>query len=228
MIWYVDIEHEEALADPDRAPEFERIRNQRARISGTAAGVTCEPILYQEVSRELAEAQNVKALVISGNTTDWAEYDFETFDPLFGLIRSGDFPTIGLCGGHQLLALCFDGTCGAIRELRPGEEDINPDFVPGWYKEIGYTPVQVVKEDPIFRDLGREPIFFEYHYWEIKELPDAFEILARTEEVEVQAMRHREHLIYGTQFHPEVNSAEHRDGYTLLRNFFHLAGLRSE
>jgi hypothetical protein len=30
MIWYVDIEHEKALADPKRAPDFERVQNYRA------------------------------------------------------------------------------------------------------------------------------------------------------------------------------------------------------
>jgi len=38
MIWYVDIEHEKALADASRAPEFEKVRYQRARICGEASG----------------------------------------------------------------------------------------------------------------------------------------------------------------------------------------------
>jgi GMP synthase-like glutamine amidotransferase len=41
----------------------------------------------------------------------------------------------------------------------------------------------------------------------------------------VQVFRHKQQLIYGTQFHPEVNSAEHRDGRKLIGNFFRIAGL---
>ena len=227
MIWYVDIEHEDALADPARAPGFEQVRNQRARISGQAAGVDCEAILYQQVSRELAEEKNIAAIVISGNTTDWEAYDFDTFEPLFELVRSGDVPTIGLCGGHQLIGLMYGAPCDAMRELAPGEEEVG-DFAPGWFKEVGYLPVQVVKEDPIFYGLGTSPVFFESHYWEIKELPAEFELLASTEECRVQAMKHKQHLVYGTQFHPEVNTAEHRDGFRLLRNFFIVADIWRE
>jgi GMP synthase-like glutamine amidotransferase len=224
MIWYVDIEHEDALADPLRAPDFESVRYQRAQICGRAAGVDCEPVLYQQVSRELAGEHHLSAMAISGNTTDWAEYDFATFEPLFELIRSGDFAVLALCGGHQLIGLMYGARCDAIRKLRPGEEE-KGNFAPGWFKEVGYLPVHVIKQDPIFDSLGSDPVFFESHYWEIKELPPEFELLASTEECPVQAMKHKDHLIYGTQFHPEVNSAEHRDGFRLLRNFFTLAGV---
>jgi GMP synthase-like glutamine amidotransferase len=86
-------------------------------------------------------------------------------------------------------------------------------------------PVQVIQDDPIFRDLGTEPIFFESHYWEIKALTPEFELLASTDDCKTQTIKHKDHLVYGTQFHPEVNSAEYRDGFRLLRNFFTLAGI---
>jgi GMP synthase-like glutamine amidotransferase len=227
MIWYVDIEHEQALADASRAPDFDRVRNERARICGEAAGVPCEPILYRQVSRELARQKNIRAIAISGNTTDWAAYDFETFEPLKKLIQSGEFAVIGFCGAHQLIGLLYGAPCGAIRKLHPGEADAG-GFAPGWFKEVGFVPVHVVKPDPIFKNLGTDPVFFESHYWEIKEVPEGFDLLASTESVRVQAIKHREHLIYGTQFHPEASSPECPDGFTLLRNFFQLAGLRKD
>ncbi len=225
MIWYVDIEHEKALADGNRAPDFERVRSQRARICGEAAGVPCEPILYQQVSWELAKQKNIQAIVISGNTTDWAEYDFKTFEPLKQLIQSGQFAVIGVCGGHQLIGLLYGAPCDAIRKLIPGEAD-RGGFAPGWFKEVGFMPVHVRKPDPIFQGLGTDPVLFESHYWEIKEVPEGFDLLASTENVRVQAIRHKEHMIYGTQFHPEVSSAECPAGFTLLQNFFSLVGLR--
>jgi len=118
----------------------------------------------------------------------------------------------------------FGGTCGALRKLKPGEED-PAEWAPGWYKEVGYMPVRVLQDDPIFAGLGSEPVFFESHYWEVKQLPADFELLASTDECEVQVMRHKDCLVYGTQFHPEVYEAGYSDGPTLLANFFDMAGV---
>jgi GMP synthase-like glutamine amidotransferase len=224
MVWYVDIEHKEALADPERAPNFDKVRRQRAMVLEDIAGIPCEAILYTDVSLELARQKNVKAIGISGNTTDWEFYDFKTFEPLFEIVKSGEVPTIGFCGGHQLIGLMYGSECGAMRKLRAGETDPG-GFAPGWFKEVGYMPVQVVQGDPIFDGLGKEPVFFESHYWEIKQVPPGFELLASTENCKVQTIRSSNLAVYGTQFHPEVNSAEHRDGRKLIENFFRIAGV---
>jgi anthranilate synthase component 2 len=39
-------------------------------------------------------------------------------------------------------------------------------------------------------------------------------------ETEIQAVRHREHPVWGVQFHPESIASEH--GHALLRNFLEL------
>lgn len=227
LIWYVDIEHEKALADEARAPEFERVRKFRAWVCGEAANANCEPVLYQDISWDLVNEKNVQAICISGNTTDWEAYDFATFAPLFEIVKSGKLPVIGFCGGHQLIGLMYEVECGPLRRLKPGEED-PAEWAPGWYKEVGYKPVQVVKEDPLFDSLGNSPEFFESHYWEIKELPPEFDLLASTSDCRIQAIKHKSYPIYGTQFHPEVNDAGHMDGRTLLINFFRSTGIRQD
>ena len=219
LIWYVDIEHENAIKDPKLAPNFDRVRAERTRIVGNAAGLPSESIYYWEVSAELARQKNVKAIVISGNTSDWFKYDFATFEPLFGLVKSGQMPTIGLCGGHQLIGLMYGAFCEAIRKLNPGEPDL-AEWAPGYFKEVGYTPIHVVESDPIFENLGSDPIFFESHYWEIKDMPAELKLLASSDNVRVQTLKHHSFPIYGTQFHPEVNDIDHADGIHLLRNFF--------
>jgi GMP synthase-like glutamine amidotransferase len=227
MIWYVDIEHEKALADPTRAPNFDSVRRQRTWVMEDISKMPAESILYQQVSKELVKEKDVRAIAISGNTADWIEYDFATFQPLFDIVQSGEIPVIGLCGGHQLIGLMYQAECGPLRKLKPGEPD-PADWAPGWFKEVGYLPVQVQKEDPIFNGLGKEPIFFESHYWEIKQMPPGFELLASTQECRIQTIKHKQYPIYGTQFHPEVNSADYMDGRKLLANFFRIAGILKE
>ena len=219
IVWYVDIEHQDAINDPKLAPNFNRVREQRTRIVGSAAGLPGESIFYWEVNEALAKEKKVRAIVISGNTSDWIRYDFATFEPLFGLVKSGAFPTLGLCGGHQLIGLMYGAPCDAIRKLKPGEPDL-AEWAPGYFKEVGFMPVHVVAEDPVFEGLGSDPVFFESHYWEIKELPPDFKLLASTADVRVQCIKHTSLPIYGTQFHPEVNDIDHPAGIKFLRNFF--------
>jgi GMP synthase-like glutamine amidotransferase len=224
IIWYVDIEHETAVRNPKLATYFDEVREQRTRVLGEAADLPSESIFFWEVSRDLARQKNVKAIALSGNTTDWVNYDFASFGPLFDLVKSGSMPTIGLCGGHQLIGLMFNAPCEAIRKLKPGEPDL-AEWAPGYFKEVGYMPVHVVESNPLFDGLGSDPVFFESHYWEIKGLPPELKLLASTENVRVQCLSHLNFPIFGTQFHPEVNDVDHTAGLQLLRNFFKVTGV---
>ncbi|HDI42430.1 MAG TPA: hypothetical protein ENF62_01450, partial [Candidatus Bathyarchaeota archaeon] len=52
----------------------------------------------------------------------------------------------------------------------------------------------------------------------VKSLPEGYNILARSETCEIEAIKHEIRLIYGVEFHPERSG---RDGWTVLKNFFH-------
>jgi GMP synthase (glutamine-hydrolysing) len=225
-VWYVDIEHEKVINDPAQSVNHTRMNDDRSGMMSIASSTLCDAIHYKKVSPALAAEQNVRAIAISGNVTDWDQYDMSGFQPLFDIIKDGAMPVIGLCGGHQLLGFLFGAECGPLRKLRAGEADPDSSFAPGYYKEVGYKPVRVVKSDPIFESLGTTPVFYESHYWQVKQPPTDFELLASSDDCRVQTMVHRRYPLYGTQFHPEVNNVAQPDGLTLLENFFRIAGIR--
>jgi GMP synthase (glutamine-hydrolysing) len=66
-------------------------------------------------------------------------------------------------------------------------------------------------------------MMLEAHYCEVRELPPGFTLLATNDNCRVQAMRHPERPLYGTQFHPEGYTDYYADGQQLLRNFFALS-----
>ncbi|MCH5378095.1 MAG: gamma-glutamyl-gamma-aminobutyrate hydrolase family protein, partial [Planctomycetes bacterium] len=106
--------------------------------------------------------------------------------------------------------------------------DYSVGYNPGQFKEWGFTPVQIVRRDPLFEGLPEEVVVREAHAYHVVQVPDGFELLASTAECKVQAFKHRQRLVYGTQFHPEVNDDDHPHGRAILENFFRLAGLGGE
>jgi len=157
MIWYVDIEHEEALGDPSRVADFIRVRNERAQVCSKAAGMPCAPIHYRQVSWELARKHGLQAIAISGNCTDWAEYDWPTFDPLFE--RAGALRKVS---HHRLLRWLPAHRPDGRRPLRP-----HPPPRPGRGRPRRFRPRLVqrsrlparprAKRRPTFQQPGKRP-----------------------------------------------------------------------
>ena len=58
-----------------------------------------------------------------------------------------------------------------------------------------------------------------YHSWVVSksDFPDSLEITAVSDEGQIMALQHKEHDIYGIQFHPE--SVLTPEGKTIIKNF---------
>jgi GMP synthase (glutamine-hydrolysing) len=224
MICYVDIEHEKVLQDPEKgAAHLARCMDVKLRLE-EISGEACLVERYWRVTRQRLSEWGIRALIISGNATDWAEYSRKDLAEMCYIIRAAELPILGLCGGCQLIAIAHGTPIGPMRRPDSEEEGACPESAPN-FKERGFLPVRVLKSDPLFDDLGQEPILFEAHYWELKESPPGFEVLASTDACRIQAIRHTSSLVYGVQFHPECYTQEHADGRKLLANFFKLAGI---
>lgn len=109
-------------------------------------------------------------------------------------------PVLGICAGHQFMALHLGGKAA-------------PSAVP----EFGKTLVTVLDEDDLFKGLPESFIAWESHNDEVVKVPEGFVVLAESESCKVQAMKHGSRPLYGLQFHPEV---EHTDnGYEIIQAF---------
>ena len=119
---------------------------------------------------------------------------------------AGRIPVLGVCLGHQCIAHVYGGKVGAA-----------PRLVHGKVSQI------VHRGGPLFQGI---PTTFEatrYHSLIVEEpLPADLEVLARTAEGEIMALRHRGSQTFGVQFHPESILTPH--GKRLLRNFLEMRG----
>lgn len=117
----------------------------------------------------------------------------------------GAFPTIpllGVCLGHQALAVSAGGAIGETPELAHGRSI-----------EVHHNGVR------LFQDLSSPVVMGRYHSLTVleAELPPELTVTARSEIGEVLAIAHNARPHFGVQVHPESILSEH--GQLLLANF---------
>jgi len=118
---------------------------------------------------------------------------------------AGRLPVLGVCLGHQSLAVAFGGEVIRADRLMHGKTSM--------IHHDGKT---------LFRDLPNPFEATRYHSLLVNRanLPDCLEISAETGEGEIMGLRHRTLAVEGVQFHPEsILTAAGKD---LLRNFLKL------
>ena len=118
-------------------------------------------------------------------------------------------PTLGVCLGHQAIGEAYGGqVVRAGRVMHGKTSDVAHDGT-GLFAGLP-SPVPVMR----------------YHSLIVEgaTMPAALRVVAvaTDDPDEVHAVQHREHPVYGVQFHPE--SVLTPDGKTMLRNFLALVG----
>ncbi len=219
-ILYVDTEHEKILRDDALAPAHRgKVERALARLSD-AAGEAASCIHFRDVSFRTLEQLSPTAVVLSGSTTDWAEYNFDDFEGLFEIVRAAPAPILGICAGHQLIGYAYGARWGPLGVLQEGETDPDPNFGRGQRKESGFLSISINPDCSLFRELGESATFFQSHYWQLEEIPAGFIARASSRWSPIQTIEHLEQPVFGVQFHPENFDDAHPDGETVLRNFF--------
>lgn len=223
MLLFVDLEHERLQQeDPERG---QRTYANRLRVKYRLEDIAGEPCLllrYSHVTPERLHDLKIKAVVVSGNSTEFEYYSAASLAGLRAVLRAAAYPTLAFCGGCQILAQTYGAEIGPIGPLPPDTIDPAADnkLAPGMIQERGFMPVNVIQAHPLFADLGSTPVFLESHYWEVKAPPPGFTLYASTEKCQVQMIAHESLPLIAVQFHPEYYDDAHPDGQKLIENFF--------
>ena len=114
-------------------------------------------------------------------------------------------PILGVCLGHQSICMAFGGVISYASELMHGKFSIIS-----------------LSDDLIFEGLDKEITVGRYHSLSLKDetLPKELEVIARSDDGEIMAVKHEKFNVYGLQFHPE--SILTPDGLSILTNFSEL------
>ena len=121
----------------------------------------------------------------------------------------GRIPVLGVCLGHQSITEVFGGEVVRAPRLMHGKTSLITHDGRGVFAGVP-SPCEVGR----YHSLIARP----------ESLPAALEVTARTEQGEVMALRHRELMVEGVQFHPE--SVLTPDGPAMMRNFLGFTGGR--
>ncbi len=114
-----------------------------------------------------------------------------------------DIPVLGICLGHQAIAVAFGGKVVLAGEIFHGKS----------------STIQV-KGNDIFEGIGRKVEVMRYHSLIVERIsmPKELEITAETvDNHTIMGIKHKVKKIYGMQFHPE--SVFTIKGKRMIRNF---------
>jgi len=174
---------------------------------------------YQAVSPERVREVGPSHIVLSGQSHPWNNYAPDALAGVIAVIKEAPQPSLGVCGGHQLIAAAFGAKVDLMGRLEPGEG------YDGAKRERGFFEVEALRENPgahLFRGLPQRFTVWHSHFDEVKELPESFRRTAFNETCAIQAMQHVERPLFGVQFHPELFTDEHPEGRQILKNFLAL------
>jgi GMP synthase (glutamine-hydrolysing) len=170
---------------------------------------------YTRVSLERVRVLNPSHIILSGQSHPWSHYTEEALAGVFDVIRHARQPTLGVCGGHQQIALAYGSNVSVMRRLGPGTGYEN------CLRERGFFDVETDGQG-IFAGLPGSFSVWHSHFDEVKELPQGFKRTAANETCPIQAMQHTTRPLFGVQFHPELFDYEHPHGQRVIENFLSL------
>lgn len=120
-----------------------------------------------------------------------------------------DIPLLGVCLGHQSIAVAFGGKVTRARRILHGKTS-----------HINHSGTG------IFKDIKNPFLATRYHSLIVQDddFPGVLQVTARTSDDEIMAMEHKEFPIWGVQFHPESILTEF--GLKLIENFIDIVSCR--
>ncbi len=151
---------------------------------------------------EKIRQNNAIGIVLSGGPSSVFEEGALQVDPeIFAL----NIPVLGICYGMQLMARYLGG-----------------EVAPSGSREYGLAELEIVADRSVLAGTPKHQSVWMSHGDHVRQTPDGFEVLARTEGTPIAAMFDPIRHFVGLQFHPEVKHTP--NGEFMLEHFLDMAG----
>ena len=177
---------------------LEGCRAIRRAVRGVDPELAVSVRHWRDVDRALIARTRPGAVIIGPNETPFPAYP-RAFDQFLAWLRRRRGPTMGICGGHQALALAHGCPVGPVFAVPAATSSYD-----GMPKVCGASTIRLLGDpDPLLEGLASEVRVFARHVDEVKEVPPGFRLLAIGDPSPIQIIGAERRPVYGVQFHPE-------------------------
>ena len=143
---------------------------------------------------ELNSLQKYESIILSGRRKNEKKIN-EVNSKVINFSIKNDKKLLGICYGAEILALTLGGTIRKTKSIQKGNETI-----------------KILQDNLI---VNNSINVFESHGFEISQLPNVLIPIGKSNNCNYEIVQHKEKLIFGTQFHPEMTL----DGNNLIEKF---------
>lgn len=158
--------------------------------------VYCEIYPYN-ISLKTLEEKKPQGVVLSGGPMSvYEENAPQVDDALF----SHDSPFLGICYGLGVIAKHHNG-----------------NMIDSGKREYGRADLEILDDSDLLYGIENNAPVWMSHADRLESVPEGFEIIGKTSNSPIAAIRNSDSKMYGIQFHPEVVHTVH--GKDILRNF---------
>ncbi|TFG30447.1 glutamine-hydrolyzing GMP synthase [Candidatus Thorarchaeota archaeon] len=186
----------ERLLVIDFGGQYTHLISRRCRELGVYAEILPqEAVLNDEILKD------VKGVILSGGPRTVTDDNIGAlFSENHDKLLAQDIKILGICFGHQLLAVYYGGS-----------------LTPGGNPEYGQTEIEVVDSSILVDGLQTKQQVWMSHSDEVNKLPDEMRALVISGDNKIAAFANLNNTIFGVQFHPEVTHT--KNGLTILERF---------
>jgi GMP synthase-like glutamine amidotransferase len=192
-----------------------------------------EFVRHDHVASRMYDLLKCRGLIVSGSAFDLALQDgsfdrerYQTMIPIYRLMREIQAPVLGICFGHQLMALGdeFDPDRTDFGELRISNMQVPRDK----------HRVVLVRMNRPLRFMAQRDLWTQFNHKQEVTMNDGllkyYDIIGGSEQCAVEMMQHKTREWFGVQFHAEIgketqtgeigqHDAAVRDGKMLMQEF---------
>lgn len=138
-------------------------------------------------------------VILTGGHRLFLKENFDKFSREMEIVSNSNLPIFGICFGFQLISVVF------------GSKMIDLDNL-----EKGIFKIEKINNDFLFNNVNELNVY-ENHQKVITDVSDDLIVLAKSKNG-VEIIKHKDKMIYGVQFHPEL-CLDETCGYKIFGNF---------
>lgn len=186
------MKHKENILIIDFGSQYTQLITRRVREANVYSEIHAHNITLEEVKKI-----NPTGIILSGGPMSVYDASAPDIDPE---ILKINVPILGICYGLQLMCTRFGG------KVEPASD-----------REYGKAILNIETESLLFEGVDKNSKVWMSHGDYLTELPDGFNIIAKSDRSPICAISDEKRKIFGVQFHPEV--AHTTEGKKIVHNF---------